>query len=278
MSSSTLKIASTIKLATGHQMPVVGLGVYKNYTTKQSCLEAFKVGYRLVDTAQAYRSEAHVGAAVRESGLKREEVFVTTKCISKTHGYESTLRNVDLSLERFGFMYIDLFLIHDPFSGPEKRLATYRALQDAKRAGKIREVGVSNYGIHHLEEVRTAGFDMPAVNQIELHPFCQQKAIVEYCRAHSIIVQAYSPLICGHMEHPVLHAVAQRHKRDVAQILIRWSLQKGFVPLPKSAQAHRIASNLDVFDFELTTQEEEELDKLDRGKEGAVTWNPVDVP
>ncbi|KAF8509742.1 Aldo/keto reductase [Gautieria morchelliformis] len=259
-------------------MPLVGLGVYQNYTAKESCLEAFEVGYRHIDTAQAYSNETHVGAAVRDSALKREDIFVTTKCTSRTHGYESTLKGVDASLQRLGFTYIDLFLIHDPFSGTERRLATYRALQEAKRDGKIRDVGVSNYNLHHLEEIRAAGLDLPAVNQIELHPFCQQVPIVEYCRSHSIIVQAYSPLVRGQMDHPVLHAVAERHNRDVAQILVRWSLQKGFVPLPKSSRPARIASNVDVFNFELSAGDMEELDKLDRGKDGSVTWNPVDAP
>ncbi|KIJ55022.1 hypothetical protein M422DRAFT_241102 [Sphaerobolus stellatus SS14] len=259
-------------------MPIIGLGVYKNYSTKDSCLEAFNVGYRHVDTAQAYKSEAHVGAAVHESGLKREDIFVTTKCISKTHGYESTLKGVDLSLDRFGFDCIDLFLMHDPYAGKDRRLATYKALQECKQAGKIRDVGVSNFGVHHLEEIRTAGYPMPAVNQIELHPLCQQRPIVEYCRANAIVIQAYSPLLQGQMDHPVFRSLAEKHKKDIAQILIRWSLQKGFIPLPKSAQPQRIASNIQVFDFELSEEDMDELDALDRGKEGAVTWNPVDAP
>ncbi|KAF8523333.1 NADP-dependent oxidoreductase domain-containing protein [Hysterangium stoloniferum] len=259
-------------------MPVLGFGVYANYNTKESCLEAFKAGYRHVDTAQAYKSEAHVGDAVHESNLRREDIFVTTKCVSKTHGYESTLKGVDASLERFRFKYIDLWLIHDPFSGKEKRLATYRALQEAKQDGKIRNVGVSNYGVHHLEELKAAGYHMPAVNQIELHPFCQQKPIVEYCRSHSIVVQAYSPLRRGKLDDPTLSKIAERNNRTTAQIMIRWSLQKGFVPLPKSEKTERIFGNTDVFDWSLSKQDMEELDGLDKGKDGAVTWNPVHAP
>lgn len=149
-------------------MPLLGFGVYQNYNTKPSVLEAFQAGYRHIDSAQAYRNESAVGEAVRDSGIPRGELFITTKCASKTHGYDSTLKGVDESLARFGFDYIDLFLIHDPFSGAERRLDTYRALLDAQKAGKIRTVGVSNYGIKHLDEIKTAGLPMPSVNQIEV--------------------------------------------------------------------------------------------------------------
>ncbi|KAI6044662.1 NADP-dependent oxidoreductase domain-containing protein [Pisolithus marmoratus] len=250
-------------------MPLLGFGVYQNYNTKPSVLEALQAGYRHVDSAQAYKNEGAVGEAVRDSGIPREELFITTKCVSKTHGYDSTLKGVDESLARFGFDYIDLFLIHDPFSGTERRLNTYRALLDAQKAGKIRTVGVSNYGIKHLEEIKTAGLPMPAVNQIELHPL--------FCRAHSVVVQAYSPIIRGQMNHLAIQAVANKYGRDPAQILIRWSLQNGFVPLPKSATPSRIRSNAAVYGFELGHEDMEQLDALDLGKAGAVSWNPVDA-
>ncbi|KAI0779753.1 Aldo/keto reductase [Fomes fomentarius] len=258
-------------------MPRIALGVYQNYTTHESVLEAFRAGYRHVDTAQAYRNEAHVGTAFWESGLNRNEVFITTKCISKTHGYDSTLRAVDVSLDRLKMEYIDLYLIHDPFKGKELRLQTYRALLDAQRAGKIRSVGVSNFGIRHLEEIRLAGLNTPSVNQIELHPFCQQRPIIAYCSEHGIEVQAYSPLVRGKMDHPVFNQVAEKHMRDPAQILLRWSLQHGYTPLPKSANPIRIRSNRDLYDFALDEEDMESLDGLDKGKAGAVTWNPVDA-
>ncbi|KAI0356273.1 Aldo/keto reductase [Trametes cingulata] len=233
--------------------------------------------HRHIDSAQAYRNEAHVGEAFRDSALRREDVFITTKCISKTHGYESTLRAVDISLERLQMEYIDLYLIHDPFKGRELRLQTYRALLDAQQAGKIHSVGVSNFGIKHLEEIRDANLAMPSVNQIELHPFCQQKPIVTYCREHGIVVEAYSPLIRGQMNHPLFTQLAVKHGRDRAQILLRWSLQKGFVPLPKSATPARIHSNTRLYDFALDEGDMRALDALDKGKGGAVTWNPVDA-
>ncbi|KAH7888314.1 NADP-dependent oxidoreductase domain-containing protein [Phlebopus sp. FC_14] len=258
-------------------MPLLGFGVYQNYNARASVIEAFRAGYKHVDSAQAYRNEAAVGEAVRESDIQRGDVFITTKCVSKTHGYDSTLKGVDESLARFGFDYIDLFLIHDPLSGTERRLATYRALLEAQKAGKIRTVGVSNYGVKHLDEIKDAGLPMPAVNQIELHPLCQQGPIVEYCRAHSVVIQAYCPIIRG-QNHPAIEAVAKKHGRDPAQILIRWSLQKGFVPLPKSETPSRIRSNAQIYDFELDSEDMAQLGGLDLGKAGAISWNPVDAP
>ncbi|KAF7376274.1 putative transporter C11D3.18C [Mycena sanguinolenta] len=201
-----------------------------------------------------------------------------TKCVSKNHGYESTLKGVEESLAKFQLGYIDLFLIHDPLSGTERRLATYKALLEAKAAGKIRSVGVSNYGVHHLEEIKNANFEMPTVNQIELHPFCQQKPIVDYCKANSIVIQAYCPIIRGRWENEAILNIATKYNRDPAQILLRWSLQKGYVPLPKSSTPNRIHSNANLYDFELTAEEMSSLDALDRGKQGGISWNPVEAP
>ncbi|KAE9388080.1 Aldo/keto reductase [Gymnopus androsaceus JB14] len=262
-------ISSTVKLSSGHDMPILGFGVFRNYDAKPACIAAFKAGYRHIDSAQTYRNEDAVGEAVRESGLERSDVFITTKCVSGDHGYDLTLRGVDWSLQQFGFDYIDLFLIHDPMSGTEKRLATYKALLECKVAGKIRTVGVSNYNVKHLEEIHIAGYEMPAVNQIELHPICQQKSIVEYCEKHSIIVQAYCPIVFA--------SIAAKHRREPAANFIRWSLQKGYIPLPKSATPSRIHSNAQIFDFELDTDDMIRLDALNRGKAGAVSWNPVDA-
>ncbi|KAF9050003.1 NADP-dependent oxidoreductase domain-containing protein [Panaeolus papilionaceus] len=279
--SQKLTLNSSVTLSTGYKMPLLGFGVYQNYTTKDSCLQAFKAGYsnnRHIDSAQVYKNEAHVGQAVHESGIDRGELFITTKCVSKTHGYESTLRGIDDSLTRMGFDYVDLFLIHDPFSGKEKRLDSYRALLEGQSKGKIRTVGVSNYGVKHLEEIRDAGYPAPAVNQIELHPFCQQKDIVDYCRKNQIVIQAYCPILRGQMDHEAITRVAQKHNREPAQVLIRWSLQRGFVPLPKSATPSRILSNTKLYDFQLGSEDMETLNSLDVGKDGAISWNPVNAP
>jgi len=271
-------ISSTVRLTSGYTMPLLGFGVFRCNDTKASVMEALKAGYRHVDSAQVYRNEAEVAEAIRASGVPREDVFVTTKCVSKTHGYESTLKGVSESLKRMAFDYVDLFLIHDPLSGTDRRLATYKALLEAKAAGKIRSVGVSNYNVHHIEEIKKAGYEMPCVNQIELHPFLQQTEIVKYCNENNIVVQAYSPLIKGNIDNPTIAALATKYNRDPAHILLRWSLQKGFVPLPKSSTPSRIHSNANLYDFELTEDDIKKLDALDRGKAGAISWNPVDSP
>ncbi|EPQ52901.1 Aldo/keto reductase [Gloeophyllum trabeum ATCC 11539] len=258
-------------------MPVLGLGVYLNEDPVPACLAALKHGYRHIDSARMYRNEAAVGRAVKESGVPREQVFVTSKIYDPEHGYESTLRAVQDSLDKFGFNYLDLYLIHSPLSGKTKRLETYKALLRAKEEGKLKSIGVSNYSPKHIDEIKEAGLELPAVNQVELHPFCQQKPIVEYCRAHNIVVQAYSPLVRGKLDDAVITALAQKYGKTPAQIAVRWSLQKGFVPLPKSANPERVVANAQVFDFSLADEDVAKLDALDRGKAGAVTWNPVDA-
>ncbi|KAH9006761.1 NADP-dependent oxidoreductase domain-containing protein [Lactarius hatsudake] len=192
-------------------------------------------------------------------------------------GYQSCLNAIDDSLKNFGFGYLDLYLIHSAYGGKTARLEAWEALLAARKVGKLRSVGVSNYNVKHLEEIREAGLEAPSVNQIELHPFCQQKAIVDYCRSHDIVVQAYTPLVRGEFGNPVLQELSKKYGKDPAQILIRWSLQHNFVPLPKSQNPDRVRSNIDVFNFEISEEDIGKLDKLDRGKDGAVTWNPVDV-
>ncbi|KZT64077.1 Aldo/keto reductase [Daedalea quercina L-15889] len=272
-----LSLQSYVRLSSGYPMPLLGLGVYRNGDCFPACLAALKHGYRHIDSARMYRNEAEVGRAVKESGVPRSEVFVTSKVYNAEHGYESTLSAVDSSLERFGFDYLDLFLIHDPLSGKQKRLDTWRALLEAKKVGKLRTVGVSNFGVKHLEEIREAGLETPSVNQIELHPFCQQKEIVEYCNKHGIFVQAYCPLVRGRFDDPVLQDIASKYKKDVAQVLVRWSLQRGFSPLPKSSQPARVVSNANLYDFEISLEDIAKIDALDQGKKGAISWNPVDA-
>ncbi|KAA1476611.1 Aldo/keto reductase [Dentipellis sp. KUC8613] len=278
MASNPLSITSTVKLSSGHAMPTVGLGVALNSDAKDTVPIALAAGYRLIDCAQRYGNEAEVGEGVRASGVPRSDVFVTSKIMSTNAGYESTMTGVEASLKAFGFDYLDLFLIHDPKCGSELRLATYRALIELRDKGKLKSIGVSNYGVHHLEEIQKAGLELPAVNQVETHPFCQQRPIVAWCREHGIAVQAFCPLVRGRMDDPVIVSIAKKHNRDPAQILVRWSLQHGLVPLPKSSHAARIKSNINVYDFELDKEDMDALDSLDQGAQGAVSWNPVDSP
>ncbi|KAM5535109.1 hypothetical protein V8D89_011195 [Ganoderma adspersum] len=277
-SPQALSIATTARLSSGYDIPLLGLGVFQNDDCVPACLAALKYGYRHIDTARFYQNEGQVGQAIRQSGVPREEVFVTTKVFDRDQGYESTLRAVDDSLKNLGYDYFDLYLIHSPLPGKEKRLETWRALIDAKKAGKIRSIGVSNYGAKHIEEIRAAGLELPAVNQVQTHLFCQQRAVAEYCKEQGIVVQAYSPLVQGRLDEPVLVRLAKQYNKDAAQIAIRWSLQHGFVPLPKSSRPERVLTNSQVYDFELSEEDMAALDALDKGKDGAITWNPVDAP
>jgi len=248
-------------------------------TCVSSCKSALDAGYRHIDSAIVYRNETEVGSVVRESGLKREDLFITSKITSRYHGYEKAQTAIEESLARFDIGYLDLFLIHDPLSGTKKRLETWRALIKKRDEGKLRSIGVSNYGVHHLEEIQEAGLELPAVNQVEIHPWCQQRPIVEFCKDNGIVVEAYSPLTQGkYLNKPELVAIAKKHNKDAAQILIRWSLQMGYSPLPKSSHAVRVKTNSEVYDFELDEGDMKVLYGLDMGAKGATSWNPVGAP
>jgi diketogulonate reductase-like aldo/keto reductase len=238
-------------------------------------LAALRVGYRLVDTARAYRNEEDVGAAIRDSGVPRDEVFVTTKLWNSDHGYDATLRACDESLRRLGLDRLDLYLIHWPV--PKLRGETWRAMERILADGKARAIGVSNYTVRHLDELLASANEPPAVNQVELHPFLLQRELVEHCRAKGIQVEAYGPLVRGHkMEHPVLQRVAHRVGRTPAQVLIRWGIEHGLVTIPKSVHEHRIRENADVFGFSLSPADLAALDALDEGYR--TSWDPTDAP
>jgi diketogulonate reductase-like aldo/keto reductase len=267
---------ATLPLNSGGAIPQIGLGVWQTpagATARRAVLEAFRVGYRHVDTARIYGNEADVGEAVRSSGLPRAQLFVTTKLWNDDHGYDRALRAFDASLDRLGLDYVDLYLLHWPVPG--KRLDSWRALERLFEEKRARAIGVSNFLLPHLEELVGAARHLPAVNQIELTPFLQRPDTTAFCRQHGIVVEAYSPLTHGRrLGHPVLAAVAQRVGRSVAQVLLRWSVQHGNVVLPKSTNPARIAENARLHDFVLDERAMAELDGLE---EGLVTgWDPAD--
>ncbi|KZV67874.1 Aldo/keto reductase [Peniophora sp. CONT] len=270
---SAFTITSAIKLPSGHSVPRLGLGVgYNPNECYPACLAALKHGYRHIDTAEMYGNEKDVGRAVRDSGIKREEVFITSKV---PHDSPDVAASVKTSAEKLDLGYIDLYLIHSPHGGKEHRLKTWKALIECKASGILHDVGVSNYNVKHIEEIREAGLEMPAVNEIELHPLNQQRPIVDYCVKNSIVVEAYCPLIRGAFDNPTLQEVSKKVGKSPSQILVRWSLQKGFVPLPKSANPERIAHNAHIFDFNLSEEDMAALDGLDQGDAGAISWNPI---
>ncbi|WRT65587.1 uncharacterized protein IL334_002532 [Kwoniella shivajii] len=286
----SLTIDSTVTLSSGRSIPRLGYGVYqaRSQECEDGVKEAFKVGYRLVDSAQAYKNEHIVGRAIVQlQSISRSDVFLTTKYMPSHTPHPSSevyeimlksLKKIDKSNTEKEKPYIDLMLIHAPFGGEQGRNNNWRALVRAQEEGWVRDIGVSNFNVHHL---RSLPSPKPTVNQIELHPFCQQREIVKYCQENNITIQAYSPLIRADKErlaNPILVDIAKKHSKEVTQVLIRWSLQKGYIPLPKSVTPSRIKSNSDVYDFQLDEDDMRVLDGLDEGSNGACTWNPIDQP
>jgi diketogulonate reductase-like aldo/keto reductase len=266
---------TTLTLNSGASIPQLGLGVWQapaGTTARNAVLEALRIGYRHVDTARIYGNESDVGAAVRASGVPREQVFVTTKLWNDDHGYDRALRAFDASLQRLGLDYVDLYLLHWPVAG--KRLDSWRALERLHEEKRARSIGVSNFLVPHLKELLGAAKQVPAVNQIELTPFLQRRDTTALCRQQGIVVEAYSPLTHGRrLDDPALEEISRRTGRTVAQVLLRWSVQHGNVVLPKSTRPARIAENAQIFDFQLDEQAMAALDALD---EGLVTgWDPA---
>ena len=279
--ASPTSLASRVKLSQGPEIPVLGLGVFQTPagpTTKQAVLWALGAGYRLIDTAAMYGNEADVGAAVRESGVPRSEIFVTTKLWHTDLGYASAKRAYKESLDRLGLDYIDLYLIHWPRAdSPEIRLDTWRALEEIHEGGTCHAIGVSNYAIRHLEELAHARIP-PAVNQVEFHPFVYDPELIEYCHKRRIQLEAYSPLTRNRrIDDPTIAEVARAHGRSPAQVMIRWGLQHGLVEIPKSVHRERIEENTRVFDFALTDAEMRRLDEL-RDKKRVTQWDPAQIP
>jgi diketogulonate reductase-like aldo/keto reductase len=273
-----LTITSTATLRGGVEIPLLGLGVYQSRPgaeTRQAVEAALRLGYRHVDTARAYGNERDVAAGIAASGVPRDQVFVTTKLWNSDHGYEETLRACEASLQRLGTERVDLYLVHWPVQ--RLRDDTWRAMERLRAEGKARAVGVSNYTVRHLQELLAIAREPPAVNQVELHPFLQQRELVAFCRANGIVVEAYAPLVkARRMDHPVLRKIAARHGATPAQVLVRWALQHGLVALPKSVRRERIEENADVHRFALDEADLAALAALDEGDR--TSWDPTDAP
>ncbi|OPY31938.1 MAG: 2,5-diketo-D-gluconate reductase A [Methanomassiliicoccales archaeon PtaU1.Bin124] len=265
-------------MANGVTMPPMGFGTYRlreGEECRKAVLHALQVGYRLIDTAAMYGNEEDVGWAIRESGIPRKEIFVTTKLWNDDHGYEQALRAFERSEHRLNVEYIDLYLIHWPVMRARDR--SWVALERIYRDGRCRAIGVSNYTIKHLEQLSSLAEVMPMVEQIELTPFLQQRDLVDHCRQLGMVLQAYSPLTRAKMfGDKFLVEMSQRLERTPAQILLRWSMQKGFVPLPRSSRPERIEENFRIFDFQLERDDMDRLDSLESNSR--VSWDPSGVP
>ncbi|PBP16654.1 Aldo/keto reductase [Diplocarpon rosae] len=283
--NSPYNLKSTIKLNNGVLMPRIHLGVYmtSGRETKSAVTSALNAGYRAIDSAEWYANEAEVGSSIlsfiqspeNKSQLKREDIWFTTK-LKENRGYEATRKSIKDSIKRSELGYIDLYLLHSPYGGKKARLECWRAVEDAVEEGEVRAGGVSNFGVKHLQElISSSPRTLPAVNQIEVHPFNTRTDITSFCASHGIVVEAYAPLARAlRFKDPTVVKLSRELGCTPAQLLVRWSLQHGYVPLPKSVTRERIEANADVEGFEIG---EESMKALDGCDEYLVTdWDPTD--
>jgi diketogulonate reductase-like aldo/keto reductase len=261
-----MDIKSTITLNNGVKMPIFGFGVWQiddGENVVNAVKEAVKSGYSLIDTAAIYGNEKGTGEALKE--VKREKVFVTTKVWNEEQGYDNTLRACAKSLERLGLEYVDLYLVHWPVAG--KLTETWRAMEKLHDDGFAKAIGVSNFYEYHLKEIFKTAKVKPAVNQIEIHPLLSQQAIRTFCAKEGIVMEAYSPLGRAKILNiPTIASIAKKYNKTSAQVILRWHLQSGIIPIPKSSHAERIRENAAIFNFELSEKDMIAIDALNRNK------------
>ncbi len=286
MNTKIDNLESCLVLSNGVRIPCVGFGTWQTPSgdvARDSVRKALEVGYRHIDTAAAYGNEVSVGEGLRLSGVKREDVFVTTKHWTDSRGCKQTVAAAEKSLMALGLDYLDLYLIHWP--AVEKispdwaslNADTWQGFEKLYRDGKVRAIGVSNFLPEHLEALKATAEVMPVVNQIEFHPGYMQNDVVDYCRANGMLVEAWSPLGCGRLlSDPLVEKIAAAHGKSAAQTCVRYAMQHGHLPLPKSVHAERIAANAEVFDFALTDEEMAALDAMP--ETGFSGFHPKDAP
>ena len=267
----------TIKLNNGTEIPTLGLGLWK-VKNEQECVQTvtwgLAAGYRHFDTAQIYGNEAYLGKALQAASLEREALFITTKIWNENQFWDNLIPSFEESLQRLHMDYVDLLLLHFPVT--ELRRPAWKQMEKLAQSGRTRAIGVSNYTIRHLEELLSECAIKPAVNQVELHVYLQQPELVQFCKGHDIVVEAYSPLAHGYgLDNSTLVEVGKKHGKSPTQVMIRWCLEKGAVPLPKSVHEDRIKENIAVFDFELDAEDMTKLATLDR--DYRTCWDPTHV-
>ncbi|KAL2682786.1 hypothetical protein Neosp_007241 [[Neocosmospora] mangrovei] len=286
--ASKLALNSTRKLNSGYEIPVLGFGVYQTPLEQATdvCKKALEIGYRHIDSASAYRNQGESAASISASGIPRSEIFFTTKIPTRKLplGYENAHTLVNTALEETKLDYLDLVLIHAPYGGPDARKGAWKALVECVEAGKVRSLGISNYGVHHLDELEAYIKELEAergegkggvisVGQWELHPWLTRPDIVKWCQDRNIAIEAYCPIVRGErFGEPKIKALAEKYGKTEAQILLRWSLQRGLVPLVKSVTPSRILENTQLFDFELTAEEVEDVATTDYSP---CAWDPT---
>ncbi|OOV46729.1 aldo/keto reductase [Leptospira kirschneri] len=277
MNNKENSLKQTVTLNNGISMPILGLGVWKTKSgkeCKEAVLNALEAGYRHIDTARIYDNEEDVGQAIRESGIPRKEIFITTKLWNADQGPDKTRKALENSLDKLGIDFVDLYLIHFPVTS--KRMDSWKELEKVYHDKLCKAIGVSNYTITHLGELLKDSQITPAVNQVEFHPFLNQIHLLEYCKKHKIQLEAYSPLAHGQkIEDPTISKIAQKYDKTPAQILIRWAIEQKIVVIPKSTQKKRIIENSKVFDFAISEEDMKILNSLDENFR--TCWDPSEV-
>ncbi|WP_061270198.1 aldo/keto reductase [Leptospira interrogans] len=277
MNNKENPLKQMIMLNNGISMPILGLGVWKTKSgkeCKEAVLNALEAGYRHIDTARIYDNEVDVGQAIRESGIPRKEIFITTKLWNADQGSDKTRKALENSLDRLGIDFVDLYLIHFPVTS--KRMDSWKELEKLYHDKLCKAIGVSNYTIIHLTELLKNSQITPAVNQVEFHPFLNQIHLLEYCKKHKIQLEAYSPLAHGQkIEDPTIAKIAQKYDKTPAQILIRWAIEQKIVVIPKSIKKERIIENSKVFDFAISEEDMKILNSLD--EDFRTCWDPSEV-
>ena len=269
------------KLNNGLDIPQLGYGVWKvpNEEAEAAVGQALEAGYRLIDTAKIYGNELGVGKALATCHVPRADLFITTKVWNADQGYENTLQAFDESLERLGLDYVDLYLIHWPTPEFDTYVDTYKALEKFYKEGRAKAIGVCNFDIEHLQRIMDECEVMPTVNQVECHPYLQQTELKNFCNEHGILLEAYSPLMNGTqvLEDPVIQEIANQYGKTPAQVILRWHLQSDVAVIPKTVTPSRMTENLNVFDFELSSDDLEKIAKLDRNERNNAVPNEMNM-
>ena len=265
-------------LSNGVKIPSIGFGTYKSGDDEETAKiikNALNLGYKMIDTASFYNNEVGIGNGIKESDIDRKDIFIVTKLWNDDHGYDNTIEAFNKSLNNLQVDYIDLYLIHWP---NKLNAETWRAFEHFYETGKVKAIGVCNFKVEHLEELKKTAKIMPMVNQVEIHPFSTKNNIINYCKDNNIKVVAWSPISRGRvLSNELMIDLSQKYKKSIVQIVLRWHMQKGVIPIPKSSNENRIKENIDIFDFEISSEDMKAIDSLDEGYDMSVTTPPLNT-
>ena len=265
-------------LSNGVKIPSIGFGTYKSGDDEETAKiikNALNLGYKMIDTASFYNNEVGIGNGIKESDIDRKDIFIVTKLWNDDHGYDNTIEAFNKSLNNLQVDYIDLYLIHWP---NKLNAETWRAFEHLYETGKVKAIGVCNFKVEHLEELKKTAKIMPMVNQVEIHPFSTKNNIINYCKDNNIKVVAWSPISRGRvLSNDLMIDLSQKYKKSIVQIVLRWHMQKGVIPIPKSSNENRIKENMDIFDFEISSEDMKAIDSLDEGYDRSVTTPPLNT-